>query len=267
MPSRLSLTLHLILASFILLVSSTVFAAPKADLWPYWQSSDEANSMPINHQLWQQTLNHYIVQQGEQTLISYHQIDQEGKWQLDRYIREMSKLNPLAYRKAEQFAYWVNLYNALTVKLIVDNYPVKSITKLGGLFSFGPWDDEVVTVNGKKLTLNDIEHRILRPIWQDKRIHYAVNCASLGCPNLQPHAFTASNSNHLLDLAAKQFINSKKGVLSTNNKTQLSSIYDWYQADFGDTTQLQQHLNQYRTTPVVLKTIDYDYDWALNEAK
>ncbi|MCV5656507.1 DUF547 domain-containing protein, partial [Escherichia coli] len=83
-----------------------------------------------------------------------------------------------------------------------------SITKLGGLFSFGPWDQDVIIINGKSLTLNDIEHRILRPIWQDPRTHYAVNCASLGCPNLQTQAFTAENTQALLESAAKTFINS-----------------------------------------------------------
>lgn len=251
----------------LMAISATAFAAPKAELWPYWQQSNEANTLPINHQIWQDLLNRYLSQQDSQTLVNYRNFSDDDKWQLDRYLRDMSKLNPLEYRKAEQFAYWVNLYNALTVKLIVDNYPLKSITKLGGVFSFGPWNDDVVTINGKTLTLNDIEHRILRPIWQDNRIHYAVNCASLGCPNLLPHAFTASNSDHLLNLAAKQFINSAKGVEVQANEVTLSSIYDWYASDFGNESQLEQHLNQYRTTPIKLQNVDYDYDWALNEAK
>lgn len=104
-----------------------------------------------------------------------------SKQQLKRYIQQMASLDPRDYKKQEQFAYWVNLYNALTVQLVLDNYPTSSIKKLGkGFFSFGPWDDDIIRVAGKKLTLNDIEHRILRPIWRDKRIHYVVNCASLG---------------------------------------------------------------------------------------
>ncbi|MFA0674509.1 DUF547 domain-containing protein, partial [Vibrio sp. 10N.222.51.A6] len=115
--------------------------------------------------------------------------------------------------------------------------------------------------------LNDIEHRILRPIWQDPRTHYAVNCASLGCPNLQPEAFTSDNTAALLEQAASDFVNSDKGVLIENNKLQLSSIYDWFAVDFGTEKQLIQHLDQYRTKPVTnTNKISYDYDWSLNQA-
>lgn len=125
----------------------------------------------------------------------------------------------------------------------------------------------MVIVNGKSLTLNDIEHRILRPIWQDPRTHYAVNCASLGCPNLQPEAFTSDNTGALLEQAASDFVNSDKGVLIENNKLQLSSIYDWFAVDFGTEKQLIQHLDQYRTKPVTnTEKISYDYDWSLNQA-
>lgn len=128
--------------------------------------------------------------------------------------------------------------------------------------------DDAVVVNGKALTLNDIEHRILRPIWQDPRTHYAVNCASLGCPNLQSQAFTADNTEMLLEQAATEFVNSDKGVLiQNNNKLQLSSIYEWFVVDFGTEKQLIQHLDQYRTKPVTnTKNISYDYDWSLNQA-
>nr|WP_322784257.1 DUF547 domain-containing protein [Photobacterium obscurum] len=209
-----------------------------------------------------------MVQQPQQTLFRYRAVSDNDKWELDRYIRTLTAIDPRRYRQDEQFAYWVNLYNALTVQLILDNYPVKSITKLGGIFSFGPWDGKLVRINGQQLSLNDIEHRILRPIWQDARIHYVVNCASLGCPDLQPQAFTASNSEHLLEQGAKRFINSTKGVRERGNKVQLSSIYDWYSVDFGTQSDLQRHLNQYRVgKPILLNKISYDYNWTLNEAK
>lgn len=189
------------------------------------------------------------------------------KTKLKQYISRLEQIDPLDYPKAEQYAYWVNLYNAVTVDLILNAYPIKSITKLGGLFSFGPWGDDVVAVNGKTLTLNDIEHRILRPIWQDPRTHYAVNCASLGCPNLQSQAFTSDNTEMLLELAAAEYINSDKGVLVNNNQLQLSSIYEWFAVDFGNQQQLIKHLDKYRTKPVTYTgKISYDYDWSLNQA-
>ena len=209
-----------------------------------------------------------MVKQGQNTLVRYQAVTNTGKTKLKQYIKQLEQVNPLEYSKAEQYAYWINLYNAVTVDLILDAYPVKSITKLGGLFSFGPWGDDVVSISGKSLTLNDIEHRILRPIWQDPRTHYAVNCASLGCPNLQPQAFTADNTETLLEQAASEFVNSDKGVLIKNNKLQLSSIYEWFAVDFGNREQLIKHLNQYRTQPVKnTDKISYDYDWSLNQAK
>ncbi len=182
----------------------------------------------------------------------------------------MADVDPRSYSKAEQYAYWVNIYNAITVDLILDNYPVKSITKLGGLFSFGPWGDKVITIAGQNLTLNDIEHRILRPIWNDPRTHYAVNCASLGCPNLQPDAFTADNTESLLEQAATQFVNSQKGATLKGEKLQLSSIYEWFADDFGGNKKgVIEHINRYRQSDDLNAfdgKIEYEYDWALNKA-
>ncbi|PSW15130.1 DUF547 domain-containing protein [Photobacterium sanctipauli] len=257
-----------LLACLLLFFSSLVLAAPKADLWPYWQQHNASSQKVVDHQRWQVLLDKYLVVQPKQTLFRYKAVSDADKYELDRYLRDLGAVDPRQLNRREQFAYWVNLYNALTVQLILDNYPLKSITKLGGFFSFGPWDEKLVTVDGQKLSLNDIEHRILRPIWRDPRIHYAVNCASLGCPDLQPTVFTASNHQALLDKAANRFINSSKGVSPSGSSTRLSSIYDWYGSDFGSKRQLQAHINQYRQgSPVTLGKVSYDYNWSLNEAK
>ncbi|WP_122053940.1 DUF547 domain-containing protein [Vibrio sp. Evd11] len=250
-----------------LLFSTLALSAPKSDLWPYWNQSNETNLEQVSHQDWQLFLDNYLVQQGQNTLVRYQAVNTADKTKLKQYISRLEQIDPFDYPKAEQYAYWVNLYNAVTVDLILNAYPIKSITKLGGLFSFGPWGDDVVKVNGKSLTLNDIEHRILRPIWQDPRTHYAVNCASLGCPNLQPQAFTTDNTEMLLEQAATEFINSDKAVLVNSNDLELSSIYEWFAVDFGTENQLIQHLDQYRTKPVTnTNKINYDYDWSLNKA-
>ncbi|MDG3087068.1 DUF547 domain-containing protein [Vibrio hannami] len=260
--------MKLLFTILLSVISFSSFSAPKSELWAYWNLSDEANSNQISHSEWQNFLENYLVTQGENALVRYADVSKDDHQTLKSYIKNLSSLNPLAHNKAEQYAYWVNLYNAVTVDLILDNYPIKSITKLGGLFSFGPWGEEIVTVNGKELSLNDIEHRILRPIWNDPRSHYAVNCASLGCPNLQAEAFTSKNTQTLLEQAAKDFINSSKGVSLGKNSTQLSSIYDWFIADFGTQTELVEHLGKYRNDlPASLGKIKYDYDWSLNELK
>lgn len=253
---------------FSLLFSTFSFSAPKAELWSYWDSSNEESSQSISHSRWQNFLDNYVVEEGQNMLVRYNKVTPSDKKQLQSYLSDMTKLDPRTYNKAEQYAYWVNLYNALTVEIILADYPIQSITKLGGLFSFGPWGEEVAVVAGKKLSLNDIEHRILRPIWQDARTHYAVNCASLGCPNLQPIAFDANNQEMLLEQAAGSFINSDKGIHLSGNTVVLSSIYEWFSADFGDDKALIKHLKRYRPTlELSLEKVKYDYNWDLNEAK
>ncbi len=230
----------------ILITSFTAFAAPKSELWPYWNASNEQNTSTVSYQDWQTLLDKYLVVKGQNSLFQYDKVSNDDRDKLKNFLSDMAQINPLDYSKAEQYAYWVNLYNSITVQLILESYPIKSITKLGGLFSFGPWDEKVVTINGKTLTLNDIEHRILRPIWNDPRTHYAVNCASLGCPNLQSQAFTTQNTDKLLTQAAKTFINSPKGVSEEGNEITLSSIYKWFASDFGGLEGVKKHLLQYK---------------------
>ena len=123
------------------------------------------------------------------------------------------------------------------------------------------------------MSLNDIEHQILRPIWQDPRIHYALNCASVGCPNLQMVAFTAANSDALLDTAARTYINSRRGVEIIDGKLRLSSIFNWFSADFGgDLAAVTMHLATFAEPALaaILATkprlAGYRYDWDLNDA-
>ncbi len=136
---------------------------------------------------------------------------------MKNYLQSLQGISISGYNRKEQQAYWINLYNALTVDLIISRFPVASIRDINispGLLARGPWGAKLFTVEGEKLSLDDIEHRILRPIWKDERIHYGVNCASLGCPNLQPAAYTGENTEALLDKGAKEFINHARGVRS-----------------------------------------------------
>ena len=138
--------------------------------------------------------------------------------------------------RGEQLAYWINFYNALTVQVILDHYPTDSILDIKispGFFSIGPWDKKLVTVEGEELSLNDMEHRILRPIWRDPRIHYGVNCASIGCPNLLTTAYTADNVDGLLTENAVAYVNHPRGASLQNGALTVSSIYDWFEEDFG----------------------------------
>ncbi len=184
----------------------------------------------------------------------------------------MQAIDITQYPRDEQFAYWVNLYNAATVDVIIDNYPLESIRDIG-LIGQGPWKDKILTVSGKPLSLDDIEHGILRPIWKDVRIHYAVNCASIGCPNLANRAYTGQALEEMLDEAATAYINHPRGFARVEGKLVASSIYDWYGSDWGEQSDILQHARRY-ATPQTLEmlrdatTIDeFGYDWSLNEWK
>jgi hypothetical protein len=204
--------------------------------------------------------------------VRYARVSDVGRRALGEYLDALQATAVSTLNRAEQQAYWVNLYHAVTVQEILDHYPVESIRKIeSGWFSAGPWDKKLVTVEGEKVSLNDIEHRILRPIFRDNRVHYAVDCASIGCPNLQPVPFTAANSEALLEKAARDYINHPLGVRFEDG-TLLSSIYDWFQVDFGGTeTGVVDHLCRYAEGPLAdrlagdVRDIEYGYDWDLNE--
>ncbi|MFT2111862.1 DUF547 domain-containing protein [Marinomonas sp. 2405UD68-3] len=269
----MKLLLVLILNTFFL---SSLWAAPAKKLDQYWfPFSDELQST-VSHSKWQTILDQYVITTpDEQTFFSYSTVSPNDRKVLQSYLNDLVAIDPLALTRAQQKAYWINLYNAKTVDIILENYPIKSITKLGkGFFSFGPWDDKVLTVNDKKITLNDIEHRILRPIYNDARIHYAVNCASYSCPNLAAQAYTADNTEKLLEEGAKQYVNHPRGVSVTKNGLTLSSIYSWYQVDFGNNEKaLVEHLKHYAKPELKEKLdsitgkITYDYNWDLNDIK
>jgi len=255
-----------------------LFTAPGfATNTQFWSQSDEQNTASINHQPWQQILDRYLVTKHPSGVnrFRYSNVTDADKQSLKDYLSELQKIDPRQYNRNEQMAYWINLYNALTIDLILNNYPVKSIKKTGkNLFSFGPWDDEIALIKGQALTLNDIEHKILRPIWKDPRIHYAVNCASYGCPNLSATAFTGANLEKLLERGAKDYINHERGVSLKNGNLLVSSIYHWYSEDFGgNNTDLLDHLKQYANPQLKQSldafdgSIDYEYDWSLNDAR
>ncbi len=250
--------------------------APKADPWPYWQPFNAASTAVIDHGPWDRFLKTYIkTNKDGVNRIPYGRVSDADKAALHGYIDRLRRTLIEDYNRAEQMAYWINFYNALTVMLVLEYYPVKSIKEIDistGVFG-GPWNRKLLDVRGAPLSLNDIEHRILRPIWLDPRIHYAVNCASIGCPDLQPVAFTGANADTLLEHAAQNYVNHRRGARVEDGRLIVSKIYAWFIEDFGGSEQsIISHLRQKAEPPLAraLKgrtTIeDYEYDWRLNDA-
>jgi len=207
-------------------------------------------------------------------LVDYAGVTPANRDRLRRYLDAMAAVRIDAYARPEQFAYWVNLYNALTVDIVLDHWPVDSIRDIDispGWFADGPWGKEVIEVMGEPLTLDDIEHRILRPIWRDPRVHYAVNCASIGCPDLRPVPFSGDRLDKQLDAAAGAYVNHPRGAEVRDGRLVVSSIYEWFKADFGgDDVGVIAHLKRYAAPELRAKLATVDriaddrYDWSIN---
>jgi hypothetical protein len=226
----------------------------------------------IDHAIWDQLLAKYVkVSKDGVNRVDYAALKKGDAAALTRYLTALQAVEIEKYPKDEQFAFWVNLYNAATVDVILTNYPLESIKDIG-LLGQGPWKDKVLKVSGKELSLDDIEHGILRPIWKDVRIHYAVNCASIGCPNLAPQAYTAEKLEPMLEEAARAYINHPRGFARVDGALVASSIFDWYVDDWGDQGAVLNHARKYASdkTKAIIGTateIDsHDYDWSLNDA-
>ncbi len=259
----------------LLLLPAVASAAPKSELWPRWETHDPAAKQTIDHGVWDRFLRAF-VRPGADGInrVAYAKAKEEGLVALRGYLDALAAQPISRFRRAEQKAFWINLYNALTVKVVIDHLPVASIRDIdlggGGFFSSGPWDKKLIEIEGEPVSLNDIEHRILRPIWRDPRLHYALNCASLGCPNLATRAYVPGRLEEMLIQAAKAYINHPRGVRVDNGEITPSKIYDWYAEDFGDEQGLLGHLRQYASSDLETRLMpakgigDYDYDWGLN---
>lgn len=277
---KISIKKSIIIAVCVLLILAFIFmyitythSQRDQSVTPFWSAHNQQSTHIVDHLYWQQFLDTFVHSDE----FGIHRVDYKSAKNndslLQQYIAQLTQIDPRELNKEEQKAYWINAYNALTIRLILNNYPTDSIVDLGSsLIAFGPWDDTVITLAEQTLTLNDIEHRILRPIWKDPRIHFAVNCASIGCPNLQKEAFTSENMDDLLEEATEEFINHPRGMYSTNNTLVLSSIFDWYGNDFGHTiSERLAWMSDYAQDDLAeilshsVDHISYQYDWQLND--
>ena len=186
---------------------------------------------------------------------------------LDTYLSYLAKTNPNSWSKNKQKAFWINTYNAYTLKVILENYPLKSITKIKKKGKTA-WKIPFAKVNGKTYTLDHIEHKILRKNLFDPRIHVGVNCASGSCPKLHNKAFTEENVNEELEKLMKSFINdSKRNKLGKKSTIHISEIFNWFKEDFTKDGSVIKYINKYATEKVDTDAkIHYlPYDWNLNQ--
>lgn len=266
------LRLLAIALGFTLFSLALAEAAPRADLWPRWEKHDPASSLAVDHAAWDRWLMAYVTPGADGiSRVAYARVSAEDRLRLHSYVERLAAAPIDRLNRDEQRALWINLYNALTVNTVLAHYPVKSIREINispGLFSSGPWGRKLVRVAGEEVSLDDIEHRILRPIWRDPRLHYALNCASLGCPNLPREAFTAANAERLLDEGARTYAAHPRGARIDDGRLVVSSLYVWFREDFGGSeTGVIEHLKRYGAALDGHTRIDRDaYDWSLNDA-
>lgn len=226
-------------------------------------------TLPPFHYGWTSELSRFVDDDG---MVHYAewQLDQQG---LDAYLSLLGSHlpNPQTWTKEEQIAYWVNAYNAFTVKLVLDHYPLGSITDLH------PWPyipflrtvwHRKFELGGEPISLDEIEHKILRGMFEEPRIHFAINCASFSCPVLMREAYEAESLEEQLEAAARRFINDPLRNRLSEDKAELSSIFSWFSGDFTRSGSLVEYINRYSDQKMKAEAkIRYmDYNWDLNDA-
>jgi len=273
----LRIVLLLLMIVSLALTSNSAMAAFNKNLWPVWLVNNPLSEDRISHQDWQTFLDAHVSTSDEGiNQIDYSRLNKDDIALLSRYIDHLSHINIDNYNRSEQLAYWINLYNAATVKTVANYYPIGSVEEINispGLFSVGPWGAQLLTINGHSMSLDDIENRIIRPVWNDPRTHYALNNTCIGAANLSRKAYQGSMIENQLNRAAARYINSFRGAQVIEGKLVVSKIYDWFNDDFGGGKQnVIAHLQQFAREPLRsqlkhINTIDnYVYNWHLNSA-
>lgn len=267
----------------ILILSPSAFSK-KAETTekPRQEVTKDAEAQPKGfdhtHAGWTEILKNFVITKGPVSQFNYKSL-KENPQSLNTYLTKLSAVTKKdfdSWSNPQKMSFWINAYNAYTVKLIIDNYPVKSIKDIGGFFS-SPWKKEFFKIFGKKFYLDKIEHEILRKNFKEPRIHFAVNCASIGCPALRDEAFTAENLEEQLQEQAVLFMKdtTRNSVNHEKKTVTVSKIFKWFKEDFGtkDNKVIAYVFPFMKGDSDQLETwqkydLEYsDYDWKLNEVK
>ena len=240
-----------------------------------------AEGFDHSHALWEELLQSHVVDHGTYSQVQYQALKRDSASILDEYLQSLSSVPKSQFDqwpKPQRLAFLINAYNAFTVKLIIEHYPLDSIKDIGWLLR-SPWKTRFFTLFGSKTYLDHIEHDLIRGgDYDEPRIHFALVCASTGCPKLQPHAYTAERLESMLESAAKTFLRdrSRNRFDPDRNTLYLSSIFKWYGEDFvgkytsvgqfvagylTDDSERQQRIRQHQ-----MKVEYLDYNWSLNDA-
>ena len=269
---------------FVCALMSGVFltvyaAAPPAKLSSFWDHHQKDNNLVLDHSSWQQILDNYVDDQHQSGInrFDYLTVNEQSLNNLDDYLGYLQSIDPRELNPDEQLAFWINLYNAMTVSIIAREKNLKGVANIvapGSGFlkrGSGLWNRKLVKIVGKRLSLNDIEHSIIRPIWHDVRVLYVLNRASLGGANFLKTVFSSSNIEPLLQKASIQYVNHPRAVEIKGNELHLSNIYSWYGRDFGkELSAILEHIKLYAKPGLIdqlqeFSAVEYHYNWSLNK--
>lgn len=247
--------MYKIITYFIVIVSSLVTFSQKV----------------VSHTSYDELLQKYVDDKG---MVNYKGLQKE-RTKLKSYLKMIESTPPQkSWSEDEKLAYWINAYNAFTLELILDNYPVESIKDIGASikipFVNTPWDIKFINIGDEEYDLNNLEHGIIRKDFQEPRIHFALVCAAVSCPKLQNRAYLPETLDAQLTKATKEFLaNSSKNNFKSSKKATLSKLFNWYGGDFTKNMTLVEFINQYSETKLDRNAdIEWmDYHWALNEQK
>jgi hypothetical protein len=290
LPPHKKLSFFTTAAALALVAASPVFAAgetlSKSEITEKFSAVSATQQVQLDNAAYGEILATYISTSATGiTGFDYKGVSADDNAKLDAYIDTLEAVVPSQLTRDQQIAYWSNLYNAVTLDVVLDHSQVDSIkdieleseekkgffASLASAFGGGPWDAPLVVVDGVSLTLNNIEHEILRKM-DEPRIHYAINCASYSCPNLRIEPWTAPNLSAELDEAAVEYVNHPRGVsVASDGDVTVSKIYRWFQEDFGDSEAgVLAHLRPYaqgelKTALEQAESIRrFKYDWTIN---
>jgi hypothetical protein len=223
----------------------------------------------VNHEIWADLLGKYVKPDG----VDYTGFKTEED-RLDQYLKVLEDTDPEKLSRNEQYAYYINVYNAWTIKLILSDYPGLKSIKDFGTFLKSPWQKKLVRINGEVLTLDDVEHNILRPRFKDPRVHFAINCSAASCPPLRPEPYLGPTLDQQLDDSTRSFVNDADSYRLEGNTLYVSRIFKWFSEDFNEDVlgfylqyadgDLKEKLAGQKDT-IQVKYLHYD--WSLNDVK
>ena len=268
-------SLAFIAGVFIFFIASqqNAVAAPtaeKAEKIEFWDDSEEHSRFSIKHGPWDAILKKYVIVDHPSGInrFDYDAVTTADKESLDNYLKYMQSMDPRQSPKERQKAYWINLFNATLVHRVLNSSSIDSIQDLGGRF----WKRKKIKIAMQKISLNDIEHGILRPIFKDPRVHFSLVEGAEGAANILPQAFTMENVDELLEQNTRDFIAHQRGVSQGNDGgLVLSTIFKWYEEDFGgDLNGVKQFVSPYVAEELSqllaqATEVTYEYDWSLNK--